>query len=92
MYHDDATVQAHDPTVGIADIELFQWHELANELHAMASNKSSDHIGLTAEMLKFAIVEATDILLGVLNGILVHGQLPDNWCARVQLAALGSQS
>ena len=44
----------------------------------MASNKSSDNIGLTAEMFKFAPIEATDILLSLLNNILVHGQLPDN--------------
>ena len=79
LYHDDATVQAQDPTVGIADIELLQWHELADELHAMASNKSSDHIGLIAEILKIAPVDATDILLVLLNGILLHGELPDNW-------------
>ena len=30
-------------------------------------------------MLKFAPVEATEILLGLLNGILVHGQLQKNW-------------
>ena len=49
--HDDGTIQAHDPTVGIADIELFQLHELSDELRAIASNKSSDHVGLTAEIL-----------------------------------------
>ena len=63
-------VQAQDLTVGIADIGLFQWHVLSNELHAMASNKSSDHIGLTAEMFKFTPVEVTDILLRLLNRIL----------------------
>ena len=53
LYHDDSTIQAQDPTVGITDIEVVQWHELADELHAIASNKSSDHIGLTADILKF---------------------------------------
>ena len=77
--HDDARVQAQDPTVGSADIELLQWHELSHGLHAMASNKSFDHIGLTAEMLRFAPIEATDILLGLLNDIFAHNQFLDNW-------------
>ena len=52
LYHDDAAVQTQDSTTGIADTELFQWYRLSDELHAMASNKSSDTIGLITEMFK----------------------------------------
>ena len=54
-------------------------YELSDELHAIASNKSSDNMSLISKMSKFAVIEATYILLNLLSDILVHGQLPDNW-------------
>ena len=72
LYHDDQ-IEAQDPTVSIADIELFQWHELSNELHVIASNNSSDNILFIVEVQIFVLVEASDILLGLLNCICVHG-------------------
>ena len=45
----------------------------------MSNNKSSDIIGLIAEMLKHAPIPAKDLLLGLLNALLVHGCLPKDW-------------
>ena len=63
----------------IANIELFPWHELTDKVHAMASNTSSGYIGLTVEILKFNPIEATYILLSLVNGILAYSQLLNNW-------------
>ena len=45
----------------------------ANELHVIASNNSSDNILFIVEVQIFVLVEASDILLGLLNCICVHG-------------------
>ena len=58
---------------------MFEWFELEDELHAMSNNKSSDSVGVTAEMLKLAPIPAKDVLLSLLNALLVHGCLPDDW-------------
>ena len=61
LYHDDSQTHDFAPASSEDDIELFHWYELFDELHAMAANKSSDAIGMTAEMVRFALFQAKDI-------------------------------
>ena len=76
LYKDEDHAQRALVEVDIADIQLFEWFELEDELHAMSNNKSSDSVGVTAEMLKLAPIPAKDVLLSLLNALLVHGCLP----------------
>ena len=45
----------------------------------MTNNKSFDNVRVTAEMLTFAQILTEYVLLSLLNALLVHGCLPDDW-------------
>ena len=79
LFTDDDITQPDVVQVDAADVPLFEWFELEEELHAMANNKSCDNAGVIAEMLKYAPILAKDLLLSLLNALLVHGNLPDDW-------------
>ena len=63
----------------IKDIPLFDLGEMRWALGKMGNSRGADKSDIVVEMVKFAGTAFQNALLSFYNGIISHGEVPENW-------------